>query len=302
MVLKLRLDVQAWDDFSAMREHLVAEVSSAAVSAITFANAWRPCATIQSLASGRMTRTSASCRQPATRTAYITRLPAKRSSSCTCGAFDRSSGPEVAKAPRLSSLSSCPGGRYRVFGGAIHHDFERYRSEQVGLGPIVSINVRGFTGKPLLPLAERCLLDAAAFSQIVERTKRAGGLTIVPHIGTGSVWRLAASIAEATGLEVCVASPPLPLTRRVNDKLWFARLAAEVLGETALPPTYAAYGPAVLAHRLRLLARSAERVVVKVPDSAGSVGNVCLTAREVADASLSDIRSRMLRVLRAVGW
>lgn len=208
----------------------------------------------------------------------------------------------MAKAPRLSSLSSCPGGRYRVFGGAIHHDFERYRSEQVGLGPIVSINVRGFPGKPLLPLAERCLLDAAAFSQIVERTKRAGGLTIVPHIGTGSVWRLAASIAEATGLEVCVASPPLPLTRRVNDKLWFARLAAEVLGETALPPTYAAYGPAVLAHRLRLLARSAKRVVVKVPDSAGSVGNVCLTAREVADASLSDIRSRMLRVLRAVGW
>ena len=136
----------------------------------------------------------------------------------------------MAKAPRLSSLSSCPGGRYRVFGGAIHHDFERYRSEQVGLGPIVSINVRGFPGKPLLPLAERCLLDAAAFSQIVERTKRAGGLTIVPHIGTGSVWRLAASIAEATGLEVCVASPPLPLTRRVNTSyglhVWLPKYSA----------------------------------------------------------------------------
>ena len=102
---------------------------------------------------------------------------------------------------------------------------------------------------PLLPLAERCLLDGVVFSQIVERTKRAGGLTIAPHIGTGSVWRLAASIAEATGLEICVASPPPRLTRRVNDKLWFARLAAEVLDETALPPTYAAYGHAVLANR-----------------------------------------------------
>ena len=209
-------------------------------------------------------------------------------------------GHEITFEYRLSLLAR--EGDIAVFGGAIHHDFERYRSEQIGLGPIVSINVRGFPGKPLLPLAERCLLDAAAFSQIVERTKRAGGLTIVPHIGTGSVWRLAASIAEATGLEICVASPPPRLTRRVNDKLWFARLAAEVLGETALPPTYAAYGPAVLAHRLRLLARSAERVVVKVPDSAGSVGNVCLAAREVVGASLSDIKNRMLRVLRAVGW
>jgi hypothetical protein len=136
----------------------------------------------------------------------------------------------------------------------------------------------------------------------VERTKRAGGLTIVPHIGTGSVWRLAAAVAEATGLEICVASAPPRLTRRVNDKLWFARLAAEVLGETALPPTYAAHGPAVLAHRLRLLARSAERVVVKVPDSAGSAGNMCLAAREVAGASLPDIKNRLLRVLRAVGW
>lgn len=34
MVLKLRLDVQAWDDFSAMREHLVAEVGTAAADRV----------------------------------------------------------------------------------------------------------------------------------------------------------------------------------------------------------------------------------------------------------------------------
>jgi hypothetical protein len=201
---------------------------------------------------------------------------------------------------RLSLLARQ--GDCAVFGGEPHHDFERYRSQQIGLGPVVSINVCRFPSNPLLPLAERCLLDGAAFSQIAERTKRAGGLTIVPHIGMGSVWRLAAAIAGATGLDVCVASPPPRLTRRVNDKLWFARLAAEVLGETALPPTYAAHGPAVLAHRIRSLARSAERVVVKVPDSAGSAGNVCLAAREVAGASLPDIKNRILRILHAAGW
>ena len=43
-------------------------------------------------------------------------------------------------------------------------------------------------------------------------------------------------------------------------------------------------------------------VVVKVPDSAGAAGNVCLAAREIADASLSEIKYRILRILRALGW
>jgi|SRR5271165_5154429 len=34
MVLKLRLDVQAWDDFSAIREHLMAEAGAAAADRV----------------------------------------------------------------------------------------------------------------------------------------------------------------------------------------------------------------------------------------------------------------------------
>ena len=134
-------------------------------------------------------------------------------------------GHEITFEYRLSLLAR--EGDIAVFGGAIHHDFERYRSEQIGLGPIVSINVRGFPGKPLLPLAERCLLDAAAFLRSWKgRSGRAADHR--PPYRHGQC--LAAAIAEATGLEICVASPPPRLTRRVNDKLWFARLAAEVLG------------------------------------------------------------------------
>jgi len=209
-------------------------------------------------------------------------------------------GREITSEYRLSLLARQ--GDFAVFGGERHHDFERYRSQGIGLGAIIAINPRLFPNNPLLPLAERCRLDGAAFSRVVEGAKAAGGLTIVPHIGMGSVWRLAAQVGEATGLDVCVASPPPQLTARVNDKLWFARLAGEILGENALPPTYTAHGPAVLAYRIRALARSTERVVVKVPDSAGSAGNVCLPARDLADASLSDIKNRILGVLRALGW
>ena len=208
-------------------------------------------------------------------------------------------GHEVTFEYRLSLLARK--GDLAVFGGEPHYDFERYRSQQIGLGPIVSIKARRFPSNPLLPLAERCLLDSAAFSQIAEKTNGQAVLPSSLDIGMGSVWRLAAAVAEATGLDVCVASSPPRLTRLVNDKLWFARLAAEILGATTLPPTYAAHGPAVLAHRIRSLAQSAERVVVKVPDSAGAAGNVCLAAREIADASLSDIKTRILRI-RVGGW
>jgi len=77
---------------------------------------------------------------------------------------------------------------------------------------------------------------------------------------------------------------------------------SEVLGESALAPTCAAYGPAVLAQRIRVLARSAARVVVKVPYSAGGAGNVSVAATEVAEASLSVIKEYILGALHALGW
>lgn len=201
---------------------------------------------------------------------------------------------------RLSLLAR--EGDFVVFSGEPHSTFERYRSQFIGCGPVRPVYPRGVPGKPLLPLADRCWLDRAVFSQIVEAARRDGGLTIVPHIGLGSAWRLARAVAEETSVDIHVMSPPPRLTRRVNDKLWFARLAAEVVGPNAIPPTYSAHGPAVLAERARAIARGAERVIVKVPDSSGGAGNFCLVARDLLGASLADIRDRILGLLRTAGW
>ncbi|UXA08893.1 hypothetical protein KXD96_12945 [Mycobacterium sp. SMC-2] len=189
-----------------------------------------------------------------------------------------------------------------AFGREPHSDFEHYRSHVLGTGPVVSLNLPSGAGSPLLPLAARCRLDGEAFSRILDATRRTGSLTIVPHIGMGSTWQLAAAVAEAANLDVRVASPPPRLTRVVNDKLWFARLIGEVLGENALPPTLAAYGPAALAHRIRALAQSAARVVVKVPYSAGGAGNLSVAATDVAGAALSVVKDYILAALHALGW
>jgi pre ATP-grasp domain-containing protein len=189
-----------------------------------------------------------------------------------------------------------------IFGQDPSTMFENYRTEYLGMGPIVPLVPAIDRRNPLRPLADRCRSDAKAFSRLVTIAKQDGGLTIAPHIGLAAAWRLAAELAEAAGVPICVASASPFLTQRVNDKLWFARLAAEVVGNDAIPPTYSAHSFASLVRRIRELARAEERVVVKVPDSAGGLGNVCLAPHEFARSSLFDIKRHITGVLHSLGW
>ena len=129
-----------------------------------------------------------------------------------------------------------------------------------------------------------------------------GGLNIVPYMGTGGVWRLAAAVASRAVRPVKVAAPPPRLVRRVNDKLWFARHAAAVLGSGALPPAHAVFGPAALAGRIANLAKRQTAVAVKVTDSASALGTVVLDPAEMALHSIGTLCRHVLAVLRRVGW
>jgi Pre ATP-grasp domain len=84
-----------------------------------------------------------------------------------------------------------------AFGRETLPEFMRYRAEKLGLEPIVSLSPRSGPREQLLPLAERCRLDREVFSRIAEQARSAGGLTILPHIGMGSAWRLGAAVAGA---------------------------------------------------------------------------------------------------------
>ena len=109
-------------------------------------------------------------------------------------------------------------------------------------------------------------------------------------------------MADASGCDVRVAAPPPRLTRRANDKLWFAEQVRQVLGRHALPPVRGAYGPAALAGQIRALASLYDRVVVKVPNSAGSMGNLSLWSSSIRDVPLPQLRNRLVSLLRDLGW
>ncbi len=189
-----------------------------------------------------------------------------------------------------------------VLGHEPHASFKTYRNEYLGFGDIIQLVPRIDPHNPLQPLADRCRLDPKVFSTLVIIAKDDGGLTIAPHIGLGAAWRLAAELAEAADVRVHVASSPPLLTQRVNDKLWFTKIAVEVLGNDAVPPTYSAHGLASLARRIRELAESDARVVVKVPDSAGGLGNVCLAPHEFIRLPLLEIKTHITGLLHSLDW
>lgn len=210
--------------------------------------------------------------------------------------FDRANGTKYSQRAMLlagdGDLVAIRGRRYR--------EFERYCRDLLGIGDVTVLVPRPAT--QTTPLSICCAEDAQVRDRLERHARLHGGLNIVPYMGTGGVWRLAATVASRAGSPVRVAAPPPRLVRRVNDKLWFARRAAAVLGGGALPRAHAVFGPAALAGRMANLAKRQTSVAVKVTDSASSVGTVVLDPAEFARHSAATLCRHVMAVLRRVGW
>jgi len=180
--------------------------------------------------------------------------------------------------------------------------FEAYLRDILALGNIDIIAVMPDTGGPAVPMVRKLPDDEAAMSAIVSRARGAGSLNIVPYICSGGTWRFAAEIAAQSGANIRVAAPPPRLARRINDKIWFAHQVEELLGRRALPPTKPAFGPTALAGCVARLARTNAQVVIKVPDSAGSIGNIVLAAETIRGLDISGVRDLLLSLLDTIGW
>jgi len=159
-------------------------------------------------------------------------------------------------------------------------DFEAYARDDLRLGD-VDVLPRPEAGSGPLPAA--LLGDAGSMARLVRRARDNGGFTVIPYVSTLAAWRLAAAIAGEAGVPVDVLAPPPALAARVNDKTWFSRRVAEVLGPEGIPETGWALDPFELTNSLQILAKRHRRLVVKMPDSAGGVGNVVLDAADIED-------------------
>jgi hypothetical protein len=212
------------------------------------------------------------------------------------------------------SLLLAEDGDVFALGGQRVPDFEAYARETLRLGD-VDVLLRpaaeaagdddaGRRASGSLPDALR--RDPATMARLVRRAREHASLTVIPYLSTPAAWRLAAAIGEQAGrgVDVSVLAPPPALAALVNDKAWFSRRVVDVLGPDAIPETGWAADALELTATLQVLAKRHSRLVVKLPDSAGGVGNVVLDGEAVAgldhDRLLAHVWERTGR--RGRGW
>lgn len=152
------------------------------------------------------------------------------------------------------------------------------------------------------PVTKQAYTTPTLLQPLVALAGAAGGLTITSYLTTQNTWRLAQVISEAARCMVHVNGPSPRISRRANDKLWFTWLAPQVIGTNAVPPTMSAYGPDAAAALVARYAKTAEQVIVKVPDSAGSNGNIRFKSTFLKGKTALQISAILQDQLHATGW
>jgi hypothetical protein len=213
----------------------------------------------------------------------------------------------------LVSESSAQAYEYRMLGfagdddiylisGAPNPVFEAYLRDEIGLGSPLVIDLEADLDSPRKSLAYSCQTNEKAMHTLVETARHNQGLNIAAFQTTGDVWLLALELAKRSGEPVHVMGPSPALSKRANDKLWFAELIRQLHGSDALPVTYRSYSIAGVAARMKRLSRLSDRIVLKLPSSAGGLGNTTIESALVRNKSLKQIYALIVNRLKELGW
>jgi hypothetical protein len=187
-----------------------------------------------------------------------------------------------------------------VIGGSRSPAFEHYCSEVLGLGPVEILEPAA--SARIESLASRCARDSVVMEKLAARAREQGGLSIVPYMGSGGVWALAGALAARADTPVHVCAPPPRLTRSTNDKIWFSECVDRLIGRQARPAAWPVWNSAMLAAGVAKLARDHASLVIKLPDSASSKGNLLLDAARFAGRPLGELRQDLVALMRGAGW
>lgn len=178
--------------------------------------------------------------------------------------------------------------------------FEDYLAKILGQEKSQVLEITPQESGPYAPTAQRCFDDRVIFDQLLHFVRQNGPVTLMPFIATGSIWTLAKHLSDTSGEAVFVAGPPPNLAQRVNDKLWFANIVGTALGVTATPPIRSAFGLAALVGHVHSLSQKWEKIVIKVPDSAGSEGNYPIRTKTIRSLGAKALRDHLIDLMSPI--
>ena len=189
-----------------------------------------------------------------------------------------------------------------LVGGPTCPAFEAYQRRVLGQPDISYLHVELKTQGLRRPVPLICLRDETVYQKLLSWVRNSGGATLMAHITTGAIWALATRLSRDSGLPIHVAGPPPLLSRRVNNKLWFGVQATRLLGTGMAPSKREAQSISALTRHVMELSQRWDRLVIKVPDSAGSAGNVVLDSADLRVMSATEVCNRLRQELAYLGW
>jgi len=185
-------------------------------------------------------------------------------------------------------------------GGEPVNGHEDYFRERLGLGSAEWLHAETTDRNPRL--AETCWSDEDIRGFLISRIQRGELTAIHPHMGTHSVWELAAKLREAANRPLKVIAPPPRLCRWVNDKIAFAGLVRRLFGTEFVPKTESAWNIPTLAGRVIALSGTTETIGVKVPDGAGGGGNVVLRSSSIHGKTQGEVERELRELMSNIRW
>ncbi|MCA9140417.1 MAG: hypothetical protein KDB00_26785 [Planctomycetales bacterium] len=153
-----------------------------------------------------------------------------------------------------------------------------------------------------LRVAEACWDHDQTRTRLIERLRGDELRYIHPHMGTMSVWELAFLLRSKCERPIGVIAPPPGVCQWVNNKVSFAATVKRLFGPELVPCTESACNLAYIAKRVSELSQQSEVIGLKLPSSAGGLGNLVINAQQLRGCSLTRLREMLKNRLQELYW
>lgn len=178
--------------------------------------------------------------------------------------------------------------------------YDEYCRDYLGLGEPAWLRPQA-TRDPM-HIAEATWGDRSVRRELVRKMRRDELTHIHPHMGTLAVWELAVLLHRTSHRPIRVLAPTPGVAQWANDKVAFTAAASRLFSRSLVPHSTSAWNMTHAAVNAREIAAQADVVGIKIPDSAGSHGNVVLDSARITNRSLAEIEQLLHEELRDFEW
>jgi hypothetical protein len=175
--------------------------------------------------------------------------------------------------------------------------YEAYNQDRLGLGHATWLQPNCEKGS--MTVTRDCLASTECLDVLAGLLSGRGGY-VHPYVSFEDVWLLAQELAGRSGSKVSVVGPPPALAALVNNKCRFLDFARAAAGYYTTIPFAVANSAAALADLLRQFASRSDRLVVRLPHSAGGLGTTVVDAGSFSPEK--DPLAEAGAMLAALGW